>query len=370
MIIGIPKEIKNHEYRVGLTVEAVSRLVSEGNQVLVEQGAGNGISAFDDEYRAAGATVCDSSDEIFLRAELIVKVKEPQRKECKKLRKGQILFTYLHLAADRDLTEQLIKTGVTAIAYETVTNCAGQLPLLYPMSEVAGKLAVQAGAKCLEKPARGRGVLLGGVTGVAPGSVLIIGGGVVGDNSAMVARGMGADVTILDTSLDRLRYLADKYNGSITCLYAAPGLLQKLIGQVDLVIGAVLVPGASAPKLITRQMVSGMKPGSVIVDVAIDQGGCCEGSRPTTHESPTFIVNDVVHYCVANMPGAVPETSTLALNNATLPYISELAKHGVRQSFVNDEGFCNGLNVSNGHITNTAVAEKFGYDIAHWEDVL
>jgi alanine dehydrogenase len=370
MIIGVPKEIKSHEYRVGLTVESVSTLVAAGNQVIVEQGAGDGIGALDDEYKKSGAMLCGSSDEVFLRAELVVKVKEPQLEECTKLRQGQILFTFLHLAADQSLTDQLLHTGVSAIAYETVSNSVGQLPLLYPMSEVAGKLAIQAGARCLEKPLKGKGVLLGGVSGVAPSSVLIIGGGVVGDNAALVARGMGADVTVLDTSLDRIRYLTDKYSGSIKCLYAAPGLLQTLISQSDLVIGAVLVPGAAAPKLITRQMVACMKPGSVIVDVAIDQGGCCEGSRPTTHESPTFIVNDVVYYCVANMPGAVPETSTLALNNATLPYIAKLAEFGMRASFLHDEGFSNGLNVHNGNITNAAVAAKFGYDRSLWKDVL
>jgi alanine dehydrogenase len=370
MIIGVPKEIKNHEYRVGLRPESVLSLVREGHDILLEKGAGHGIGISDYEYKKLGSKICMSPDEVFNRAELVIKVKEPQPDECDLLRSGQILFTFLHLSADKNLTDRLLSTGVSAIAYETVTNSVGQLPLLYPMSEVAGKLSVQAGARCLEKPAQGRGLLLGGVSGVAPSSVLIIGGGVVGDNAAIVARGMGADVTVIDTSMDRIRYLTDKYNGSIRCLYSAPDILNKLIKKSDLVIGAVLVPGAAAPKIITSEMVSGMKPGSVIVDVAIDQGGCCEGSRPTTHESPTFIIDDVVYYCVANMPGAVPETSTLALNNATLPYISKLAKFGLRASFLQDEGFSNGLNVHNCKITNAAVAANFGYDSYLWKDVV
>jgi alanine dehydrogenase len=360
MLIGVPKEIKNHEYRVGLTPGSVRELIHHGHAVLVESEAGAGIGMHDADYRAAGADIAASAGEVFARAELVVKVKEPQPQECALLRRDQLLFTYLHLAPDPEQTRLLLASGVTAIAYETVTDGRGGLPLLAPMSEVAGRLAVQAGAHCLEMAQGGAGILLGGVPGVAPGKVLVIGGGVVGDNAAQIAIGMGADVTLLDKSLDRLRHLADKYEGQLTCVYSTQERIDHYARQADLVIGAVLIPGATAPKLVSRQMIANMKRGSVVVDVAIDQGGCFETSRATTHQAPTYVEEGVIHYCVANMPGAVPRTSTFALNNATLPYVLALADHGWRRALAGNPGLANGLNVHAGALTHAAVAEALG----------
>ncbi len=362
MLIGVPREIKNHEYRVGLTPGSVRELVHHGHQVLVEREAGAGIGMHDDDYARAGATIADTAQEVFERAEMVVKVKEPQPAECRRLREGQVLFTYLHLAPDPEQARLLLESGVTAIAYETVTDRHGALPLLAPMSEVAGRLAVQAGAHGLEMAQGGNGVLLGGVPGVAPGKVLVIGGGVVGDNAAQMAAGLGADVSVFDVSLDRLRALEDKYRGRVKGIYSTRDRLEQWLREADLVVGAVLIPGAAAPKLITRDMLGQMKRGAVMVDVAIDQGGCFETSHPTTHQEPTFVVDGIVHYCVANMPGAVPRTSTFALNNATLPYVIALADHGAAQALANDAGLVNGLNVHAGHITCAAVAEALGYD--------
>ena len=364
MLIGVPREIKNHEYRVGLTPDSVRELVHHGHQILVERGAGDGASMPDADYLAAGAALAESADEVFARAELIVKVKEPQPAECRRLRAGQVLFTYLHLAPDPEQARLLLAAGVTAIAYETVTDHRGHLPLLAPMSEVAGRLAVQAGAYCLEKAHGGAGVLLGGVPGVAPGRVVVIGGGVVGDNAAQIAVGLGAEVTLFDSSLDRLRQLEDKYRGRVHLIHPTRERLAAAAVAADLVIGAVLVPGATAPKLLTRDTIARMRPGSVVVDVAIDQGGCFETSHPTTHQDPTFVVDGVVHYCVANMPGAVPRTSTLALNNATLPYVLALADRGVAAALADDTGLANGLNVHAGQVTCRAVAEALGYAYA------
>lgn len=360
MLVGVPKEIKNHEYRVGLTPGSVRELIHHGHQVLVETEAGAGIGMHDADYRAAGAEI-GSAAEVFARAKMVVKVKEPQAAEIARLRRDQVLFTYLHLAPDPAQTKGLVDSGVTAIAYETVTDRNGHLPLLAPMSEVAGRLAVQAGAHCLEMAQGGEGVLLGGVPGVAPATVLIVGGGVVGDHAAQMACGMGADVTIFDKSLDRLRHLADKFAGRAKCVYSTRDRIELATQEADLVIGAVLIPGAAAPKLITRDMLKRMKRGAVVVDVAIDQGGCFETSRPTTHQNPTFVEEGVVHYCVANMPGAVPRTSTFALNNATLPYVLALADLGVQTALAKDAGLLNGLNVHAGRITCAAVAEALGY---------
>lgn len=356
MRIGIPTEIKNHEYRVGLVPASVAELCAHGHEVLLQRGAGAGVGMSDAAYEEAGARVLDSAAEVFDGAELIVKVKEPQPEECRRLRPGQLLFTYLHLAADPLQAELLCASGASAIAYETVTAPDGSLPLLAPMSEVAGRLSIQAGAHCLEKAHGGAGVLLGGVPGVAPAHVLIIGGGVVGDNAAQMAVGLGARVTIVDRSLPRLRWLADKYGARVTTEYSSTDRIAALSREADLVIGAVLVPGAAAPRLLTRDMVAGMRAGSVVVDVAIDQGGCFETSRPTTHADPTFNVDGVVHYCVTNMPGAVPRTSALALNNATLPYVIALADGGLERALDNDAGLRAGLNVHRGEITCAAVS--------------
>ncbi|MEH6472087.1 MAG: alanine dehydrogenase [Halopseudomonas sp.] len=369
MLIGVPKEIKNHEYRVGLTPSSVQELVNRGHQVIVENNAGAGIDFSNDEYISAGASIVQTAAEVFERAEMVVKVKEPQPQECKMLREGQVLYTYLHLAPDPRQTELLVKSGATCIAYETVTDNAGGLPLLAPMSEVAGRMSIQAGAHHLEKAEGGRGVLLGGVPGVAPAKVLVIGGGVVGVNAATMAVGMGADVTIMDRSLPRLRQLDAEYNGHVKCVYSTSSAIEEYALDADLVIGAVLIPGAAAPKLLTRELISKMKKGAVVVDVAIDQGGCFETSKATTHQEPTYVVDDVVHYCVANMPGGVARTSTMALNNATLPYALALA-NDPKQALLNDAHLLNGLNVHKGMVTYKAVADALGYDFVAAEQAL
>jgi len=363
MLVGVPKEIKSSEYRVGLTPSAVGEYIAHGHKVLVETGAGEGIGASDALYRAAGAEIAATAPEVFTRADMIVKVKEPQATEWKQLRAGQILFTYLHLAADAPQARGVIESGVTAVAYETVTDARGGLPLLAPMSEVAGRLSVQAGATALQKAHGGRGLLLGGVPGVAPGKVVVIGGGVVGTHAAKMAAGIGATVTVLDKSLPRLRELDDIFGGRVITRYATRDALAEEVAGADVVIGAVLVPGASAPKLVSRAALSTMKKGAVLVDVAIDQGGCFETSRPTTHLDPTFVVDGIVHYCVANMPGAVPLTSSAALNNATLPFGLALADRGLA-AIAADPHLRNGLNVHAGRITHKAVAESLNLDFA------
>jgi alanine dehydrogenase len=362
MLVGVPKEIKNREYRAGLTPASVRELVLHGHEVIIETALGTGIRLTDDDYRQVGATVVDTAEEVFARAEMIVKVKEPQLNECAMLREGQLLFTYLHLAAAPEITSALMESGVTAIAYETVTGPGGTLPLLAPMSEVAGRLSIQAGAHALERAQGGSGVLLGGVPGVRAAHVLIIGGGIVGENAAYIAKGMGAEVTILDRSIPRLRQLDIDYAGRVSCVYSTRETIEHYALEADLVVGAVLLPGAAAPKLLTRDLISRMKPGSVVVDVAIDQGGCFETSRPTTHEDPTYVVDEVVHYCVANMPGAVPRTSAYALNNATLPYVVQLAGSGAATAVRTDPDLCNGLNVHAGRITCRPVAQALGHE--------
>ena len=362
MKIGCPKEIKNHEYRVGLTPESVAELVNRGHEVLIETGAGDGIGAADAEYEAAGARLTDV-DTVFAEADTIVKVKEPQAVERKRLRPGQTLYTYLHLAPDADQTKDLIDSGATCIAYETVTDAKGGLPLLRPMSQVAGRMSIQAGAHSLEKAQGGRGTLLGGVPGVAPAKVVVIGGGVVGRNAAQMAVGMGADVTVLDRSHDVLEDIDRQFAGRVHTVYSTATSLDAAVREADLVIGAVLIPGAAAPTLVTRAMLSDMKPGAVIVDVAIDQGGCFETSRPTTHQDPIYEVDGIVHYCVANMPGAVPRTSTLALGNATLPFVIALANKGWRKACEEDEHLLAGLNTHAGKLTNYAVGRALGIDV-------
>ncbi|MBF9045899.1 alanine dehydrogenase [Rhodobacterales bacterium LSUCC0031] len=355
MLIGCPKEIKPQEFRVGMTPAATREVVAHGHQVLIETGAGLGAGFDDAAYTAAGAQIAASAEDVFARADMIVKVKEPQAVERARLRKGQILFTYLHLAPDPDQTRDLLASGVTAIAYETVTDALGGLPLLAPMSEVAGRLAPQVGAWALQKANGGRGVLMGGVPGVGPAEVVVIGGGVVGTQAARVAAGMGADVTVLDRSLPRLRYLDDVYRGVFKTRYASTEATADLIIRADLVIGAVLIPGAAAPKLVTRAQLSTMKPGAVIVDVAIDQGGCFETSRATTHQDPIYTVDGIVHYCVANMPGAVARSSTIALGNATMPFMLALADKGWRKACTDDVHLAAGLNTHAGQLTNAAV---------------
>jgi alanine dehydrogenase len=357
MLVGVPKEIKIHEYRVGLTPAAAREYVAAGHTVLVETGAGTGIGASDDIYRRAGATITESAVEIYRRSEMIVKVKEPQPTEWPNLHDGQILFTYLHLAPDREQTEGLLRSGCTAVAYETVTDERGGLPLLAPMSEVAGRLSVEAAGAALRRSVGGRGVLLGGVPGVEPAKMLVVGGGVVGTHAARMAVGLGTDVTVLDRSLPRLRELDQLFEGRARTRYSTLEALEQEISHADIVIGAVLVPGSSAPKLVTRDMLKLMKPGCVIVDVAIDQGGCFETSKPTTHEKPTYEVDGIIHYCVANMPGAVPVTSSYALNNATLPYGLALAANGLEALRANSN-LRSGLNVHRGHVTYKAVAES------------
>ncbi len=370
MRVGVPKEIKMLEYRVGMVPAGVRELVHDGHAVIVETDAGTGIGMTDDDYAAAGATVVDTAKEVFDRAELIVKVKEPQLNECGMLRSDQVLFTYLHLAADPAQTEALVKSGTTAIAYETVTSDDGSLPLLTPMSEVAGRLSIQAGACALQKANGGRGVLLGGVPGVAPGNVLVIGGGVAGINAAEMAIGLGAQVTILDRSVPRLREIDNIYGGRVTTEYSTKQAVESLVLEADLVVGAVLIAGAAAPKLVTAEHVRQMKSGSVLVDISIDQGGCFETSRPTTHAEPTYVVDDVVHYCVTNMPGAVPRTSTFALTNVTLPFVKNLADLGWCEALGRDTHLANGLNVHAGHVNHEAVAHDLGYDYLSADDAL
>ncbi|TPM35801.1 alanine dehydrogenase [Mesorhizobium sp. B2-3-5] len=369
MRVGCPKEIKNHEYRVGLTPGSVREYVAHGHEVLVEAGAGAGIGADDNAYRAAGATIAKTAADVFAKSDMIVKVKEPQPNEWVQLRDGQILYTYLHLAPDPEQTKGLLASGVTAIAYETVTDDRGGLPLLAPMSEVAGRLSIQAGATALQKAYGGRGVLLGGVPGVLPGKVTVLGGGVVGLHAARMAAGLGADVTIIDRSIPRLRQLDDLFAGRVHTRYSTVEALEEECFSADIVVGAVLIPGAAAPKLVTREMLSGMKKGSVLVDVAIDQGGCFETSHATTHAEPTYEVDGVIHYCVANMPGAVPVTSAHALNNATLHYGLQLADKGLK-ALIDDHHLRNGLNVHKGKITNRAVAEALGYELVEPKAVL
>ena len=363
MRIGCPKEIKVREYRVGLTPAAAREAIARGHEVLVETGAGAGAGFPDADYVAVGARIAADAGEVFAQAEMIVKVKEPQAAERARLREGQILFTYLHLAPDPEQTRDLIASGVTAIAYETVTDAAGGLPLLAPMSEVAGKLAPQVGAWALQKANGGRGVLMGGVPGVAPARVLVIGGGVVGTHAARVAAGMGAQVIVLDRSLPRLRYLDDVFGGAFQTRYASQGETEDLVSRADLVVGAVLIPGAAAPKLVRRAQLKGMRPGAAIVDVAIDQGGCFETSRPTTHDDPIYEVDGIVHYCVANMPGAVARTATIALGNATMPFMLALADKGWKAACEADPHLLAGLNVHAGHLTYAAVGRALGIDV-------
>ena len=357
MKIGVPREIKTHEYRVGLTPAGVRELIHHGHAVLVERNAGNGIGCDDEVYRSAGATVLDTAAEVFAAADLIIKVKEPQPEEIARLRSGQVLFTYLHLAADRTQTDGLLRSAATCIAYETVTDRVGTLPLLAPMSEVAGRMAVQVGAHCLEREQGGAGILLGGVPGVAPAKVVVLGGGVSGTNAARMAVGLEASVTIIDKSLPRLKELDLQFGPRATTLFATTEAIEHAVVAADLVIGAVLVPGAAAPKLVTREMLKTMKRGSVLVDIAIDQGGCFETSHATTHEDPVFEVDGVIHYCVANMPGAVARTSTFALNNATLPFALKLANLGAEGAMKADAHLANGLNVYRGKIAFQAVAD-------------
>ena len=364
MIVGVPREIKVHEYRVGLTPESVARLTERGHGVVVEQGAGAGIGAGDAEYRGAGADIAATPEAVFEAAELIVKVKEPLARERARLRPGQAIFTYLHLAADAQQARDLVASGAVAIAYETVTSGLGGLPLLAPMSEVAGRMAVQAAAHYLARPQGERGVLMSGATGVQPARLLVLGAGVVGSNAARVAAGMGAEVTVLDRSPDALRRLFLQHGSRLRTAVSAPEVIERELRRADAVIGAALVPGAIAPRMVTRAMLAGMKRGAVLVDVAIDQGGCFETSRPTTHADPVYTVDGIIHYCVANMPGAVPRTSTYALNCATLPYVIELADRGVEEALGNNPNLRDGLTVCRGAITRREVAEALGYPYA------
>ena len=370
MKIGVPREVKNREYRVGMTPAAVHELACLGHELFVETEAGAAIGFSDRDYQQAGAQILEQASQVFDAAELIVKVKEPQAEERALLRRDHTLFTYLHLAPDQAQTDDLVASGATCIAYETVTDRAGRLPLLAPMSEVAGRMSIQAGAHCLEKAAGGRGVLLGGVPGVGAARVTIIGGGVVGQNALAMAVGMGAQVTVLDRNMEVLRALDNRYGNRITTLFSTARTLGQTVTESDLVIGGVLIPGASAPKLVTRDMIRRMSEGSVIVDVAIDQGGCIETSRATTHDDPTYVVDGVVHYCVANMPGAVARTSTLALNNATLPFVAALANKGAKQAMKDDPHLLAGLNVSAGKVTYREVAEATGHPYTDPESLL
>ena len=370
MIIGVPKEIKNHEYRVGMVPSSVRELTIQGHVVFVETTAGEGIGFSDQDYINAGAEILNSAEDVFAQSEMIVKVKEPLAVERARLREDQILFTYLHLAPDLPQTQDLVNSGAVCIAYETVTDDRGALPLLAPMSEVAGRMSIQAGAMALEKSSGGSGMLLGGVPGVEPAKVVIIGGGMVGCNAAQMAVGMGADVTILDRSIDALRRINVQFGSTVKAVYSTADAIERHVLDADLVIGGVLIPGAAAPKLITRDHISRMKPGSAIVDVAIDQGGCAETSKATTHQDPTYMVDDVVHYCVANMPGAVARTSTFALNNATLPYIMKLANMGYKKALQSDKHLLNGLNVMHGKVTIKEVEEAHGMDYSPAEQMI
>ena len=361
MLIGVPREIKDHEYRVGLTPDSVNELILHGHEAIVERGAGEGIGAGDSVYSSVGAEIVDSAQAVFERAEMVVKVKEPLAVERAMLREGQVLFTYLHLAPDPAQTEDLVKSKAVCIAYETVTSPSGGLPLLAPMSEVAGRLAVQAAAHALEKVNGGKGMLLGGVPGVLPAKVVILGGGVVGTHAAHIAMGMGADTWAIDRSAEALKALWRQFGRPLDTVYSTRTAVDRHVTDADVVIGGVLIPGAAAPKLVTADMIRRMNPGSVVVDVAIDQGGCFETSRPTTHSDPTYIVDDVVHYCVTNMPGAVPRTSTHALNNATLPHMLALADKGYRRALTDDPHLRNGLNVHAGEVTCKEVADALGY---------
>lgn len=370
MLIGVPKEIKNHEYRVGMAPASVREAIKHGHEVMVESNAGGGIGVSDDIYAQVGAQIVDTAEEIFARAEMLVKVKEPQAAERAMLRDGQVLFTYLHLAPDPGQARDLIASGAICIAYETVTSPGGGLPLLAPMSKVAGRMAIQAGAYCLEHPHGGLGLLLGGVPGVDPGKVVVLGAGVVGTHATHIAVGMGADVWVIDRNPEVLERHWTQFGRSTNTVFSTEDAIERHVREADLVIGGVLIPGAEAPKLISRELVSEMKPGAVIVDVAIDQGGCCETSHPTTHADPTYIVDDVVHYCVANMPGGVPRTSTYALNNVTLPHVLALADKGYRQALLDDRWLRDGLNVFRGQITQREVAHDLEYDFHDPEQVL
>ena len=362
MIVGVVKEMKPDEYRVGLTPVGAELLRAAGHQVLIETQAGLGSGLTDNEYADQGAEIVSAAAEVWRRAEMIVKVKEPQAAELPLLRPGQVVFTYWHFAADEALTRSILASGVVAIAYETIVNHRGELPLLTPMSEVAGKMSIQEGAKYLERPMLGRGILLGGVPGVEPANVVVVGGGIVGTNAAKVAAGLGARLTIMDVSIHRLRYLDDIMPANVHTIYSDVHTIRRYVSEADLVIGAVLIPGARCPVLVGESLVAQMKPGAVIVDVGIDQGGCVETSRPTTHQDPTFVVHDVVHYGVTNMPGAVGRTSTFALTNATLPYVLRLAEKGYRRAAEEDTGFGQGCNIENGRVTNRAVADTFGFE--------
>ena len=364
MIVGVPKETMTHEYRVSMTPVGADELVRRNHVVLVENQAGFGSGITNDEFSSVGATIVDTPREIFARADMIVKVKEPLKPERKMMREGQTMFTYFHFAADEELTKGVLDSGSVAIAYETIVDKHNRLPLLTPMSEVAGKMSIQEGAKYLERPMMGRGILLGGVPGVEPAEVLIIGGGIVGSNAAKVAAGLGANVFIMDVDIDRLRYLDDVMPDNVHTVFSDRLALQRYLRSADLVIGAVLIPGARCPVLIAKDMLRHMKPGAVIVDVGVDQGGCCETIRPTTHENPTYIVDNIVHYGVANMPGAVGRTSTFALTNATLPYVLKLADVGYEQACRDDLGLAEGINIEGGKVTNRPVAEAFGLEFA------
>jgi alanine dehydrogenase len=364
MRIGVPKEIKVHEYRVGLVPAAVRELTASGHEVQIQSGAGIGVGCSDEDYRSAGAGIAASAEAIFSGSQMIVKVKEPQLNECSQLRRDQVLFTYLHLAADRAQAEALIKSQCVAIAYETVTATDGSLPLLTPMSEVAGRMAVQVGAQYLLQASGGRGILLGGVPGVAPAKVVVIGAGVAGSNAIEMAHGLRANVIAIDRSIRRLRELDVQFHGAVRTLFSTTQTIEQFVADADLVIGAVLLPGAAAPKLVTVAMIKSMRPGSVVVDVAIDQGGCFETSKPTTHASPTYVVDGVIHYCVTNMPGAVPRTSAFALNNATLPYVRALADKGWERATAEDRGLASGLNIVRGAVVHPAVAKELGLHAA------
>lgn len=366
MIIGIPREIKTHEYRVSMTPVGVDELVRRKHTVLVENEAGLGSGFSNDDYQRVGARIVPSAKELFEKAHLIVKVKEPLAGERAMMRPGQVMFTYFHFAADRELTEGVLKSGAVAIAYETITDRQGRLPLLTPMSEVAGKMSIQEGAKYLERPMMGRGILLGGVPGVEPGEVLVIGGGIVGTNAAKVAAGLGANVTIMDVNIDRLRHLDDVMPANVHTVFSDRLALQAYIQKADLVVGAVLIPGARCPILVPKDWLAKMKPGAVIVDVGVDQGGCVETIHPTTHEAPTYIVDHIVHYGVTNMPGAVGRTSTLSLTNATLPYALRLADRGFRAACLEDPGLAAGINIESGRVTNRAVADAFKLEFSPW----